>query len=211
MGFIAKIRKYRWAVIGRKKIRECVLEKKRSNQAIKIILGAGHHELTGTDWINTDLPQFDITNAKHWQYLFGNCKIDNLFAEHVFEHLTFEQNKKALLLAQKYLAENGTIRIAVPDRNNMDELYQKGVRVGGTDIGASDHKVFFNLYDYEELLKETRFKITPLEYFDRNNVLKVIDYNDASGFVLRSKKNKYHYAPIPNYSSLIIDLNLRHP
>lgn len=210
MNLLTKIRAYRWAVMGRKEIRQCIREKNKRHQPVKIILGAGNYALTTGDWINTDLPQFDITDPRHWNYLFGDIKIDNLFAEHVFEHLSIEQNKAVLKLAQNYLKPDGNFRIAIPDKNNPDRLYQDGTRPGGSDTGADDHKIFLSFNEYARLVKETNFKIQPLEYFDEDHVFHAHDFNNAAGHVLRSKKNKYIYAPIPNYTSLIFDLKLSH-
>ena len=206
MNWFNKIRKYRWTLIGRREIKKIIEDKRKNHKPIKVILGAGHHSRTSGEWINTDLPQFDITNESHWKYLFGNVKIDNLFAEHVFEHLTIEQNEIALKFAQMYLNANGTIRIAIPDKNNQDVSYQNGTKINGSDIGADDHKLFFNIDDYTKLIKKTKFEIKPLEYFDSNNQFQIISYTDNDGYVIRSKKNNFHYSPIPNYTSLIFDL-----
>lgn len=209
IGLLNKIRKFRWAYKGRLKIRELVKQKHDRNQPVKVILGAGNYSAFTNEWINTDLPQFDITNASHWEFIFGNVKISNLFAEHVFEHLTKEQIIMALTLAHKYMSDTGVFRIAIPDRNNKDSLYQEATKPGGTGPGADDHKVFLNIHDCEELAKATSFRILPLEYFDNDSSFHFVDFDSDKGDVTRSRKNNYHYEPVPKYTSLIFDLVLK--
>ena len=76
--------KYHWQV--RFKYRKLI---NRANRPIKLVVGAGLTEFQ--DWITTDYPFFDITNRKHWKFLFSKIKPDNLLAEHVMEHLTAHQ------------------------------------------------------------------------------------------------------------------------
>jgi hypothetical protein len=58
--WLNKLRRYRWAVTGRRNIKTLVRQKHNNNQAIKIILGSSDHSPLNGDWINTDIPQFDI-------------------------------------------------------------------------------------------------------------------------------------------------------
>ncbi|MEI6022150.1 MAG: hypothetical protein WCR21_13565, partial [Bacteroidota bacterium] len=164
LALINKLRRYRWALIGRNQIKKLVRQKHQQGQTIKIILGSSDHNALNGEWINTDIPQFDITNANHWTNIFAETKIENLFAEHVMEHLSKEQIIKALDLAKKHLKDNGVFRIAIPDSNNQDPIYREATRPGGSGAGAHDHKVFLNLQDCEALATNSGFKLVPLEY-----------------------------------------------
>jgi predicted SAM-dependent methyltransferase len=124
------------------------------------------------------------------------------------EHLTPEQNLVTFKLAQNYLNKGGTYRIALPDKNNPDPAYQSGTKPGGSDEGSHDHKLFFSLEDYKQLLKDTSFTLTPLEYYDNKGQFHFVDFDNSLGYISRSKKNNFHYPPIPNYSSLIFDLKI---
>jgi predicted SAM-dependent methyltransferase len=206
MNWLNKLRKYRWAVTGRKKIKTLVKQKQSKNESIKIILGSSNHTAESGEWINTDIPQFDITNPSHWEYIFSDIKIDNLLAEHVLEHLTREQILTTLKLARKFLKESGVFRIAIPDKNNPDPTYRDATRPGGNGPGADDHKVFLSHNDFIELAQKTSFKLLPLEYFDSEHKFHFTEYGIENGIVQRSKQQNYTYDKYPAYTSLVIDL-----
>lgn len=206
MNWLNQLRTLRWAFSGRKHIRKEVRKKLAFSEPIQIILGAGHHLKSNNNWINTDLPQFDITNESHWNYIFQKECINVICAEHVLEHLHLNQIKKALQLSSLYLKSKGIFRIAIPDKNNPDPLYQAGTKVGGTDIGAHDHKVFLNKQDIESICHNLPFKIQFLEYYDESGKFHSTEYNTQAGLIKRSHQQQFHYTPIPNYSSLIFDL-----
>ncbi|WP_317899502.1 hypothetical protein [Aurantibacillus circumpalustris] len=206
MGFITEIKRYRWAVLGRKKIKKCVKEKQRNAQAIKIILGAGHHQLTSGDWINTDLPQFDVTKSDQWNYIFGALKIDNLLAEHVFEHLTLEQNKIAFDLIYSYLKPKGVFRFAVPDGYHPDKKYIDYVKPLGSGPGSDDHKLLWTIDLINETFSGSKFKIIPREYYSKEGNLVSTELRATDGKILRTAGNSDKQdTEIKNYSSLIID------
>ena len=69
--------------------------------------------------------------------------ISNILAEHVFEHLDFQQGVIAINNCYEYLEVGGSIRIAVPDGNFPNEDYIKYVKPNGTGLGAMDHKILY--------------------------------------------------------------------
>ena len=206
LALINKLRRYRWGLIGRNQIKKLVRLKHQQGQAIKIILGSSDHNALNGEWINTDIPQFDITDAKHWASIFGEAKIENLFAEHVMEHLSKDQIIQALNLAKTYLKDNGVFRIAIPDSNNQDAIYREATRPGGSGPGAHDHKVFLNLKDFEALSVDSGFSLVPLEYCDEKGAFHFTPFDTKNGDVQRSKNKNYHYPEVPAYTSLVIDL-----
>lgn len=206
MNWFNQLRTQRWAVSERKKIRKEIRNKISRSEPVQIILGAGHYQTSENNWINTDLPQFDITKESHWKYLFDKNSIDYICAEHVLEHLQLNEIKLALGFSQQFLKPEGVFRIAIPDKNNPDPLYQAGTKINGNDIGADDHKVFLNLRDIEALCQSLSFQVIPLEYYDNHGRFHFNSYDDTAGLIKRSHKNQFRYPPIPNYSSLIVDL-----
>lgn len=200
------IRRKVWAVRGRNKIKRLVAQKSKLNLPVKVILGSSNHIILSGDWINTDIPQFDITNARQWNYIFGANKIDNLLAEHVLEHLNHEQLNATFFNAWQYLKSGGRFRIAIPDKNNADPIYQEATRPGGSGPGADDHKVFLDIDTCKKMAEAYSFRIQPLEYCDQNNMFHYNEYDFSEGMIQRSKKNGYHYSAVPNYTSLIFDL-----
>lgn len=206
MNWLKKVRKWRWAYTGRKKIRYAILQAHQAHLPIRIILGAGHHRKEENGWICTDLPQFDITRAEHWKSLFQGVNIQAIVAEHVLEHLSYTEIKVALHHAAQYLEKGAVFRLAVPDKHNPDTLYKEGTKPGGKDIGAHDHKVFLGLEDFDQLTEAFYYHERGLEYFDPEGKFHEVPYTDENGRIVRSNKHRFTYPPIPAYSSLIVDL-----
>lgn len=206
MNRITALRRWLWAVRGRRQIKKLVRQQHKNNAPLKIILGSSSTQQMSGGWINTDIPQFDITNASHWNYLFGSVKIDNLLAEHVLEHLSQEQITTALKMARQYLKAGGTFRVAIPDKNNTSPVYQEATKPGGSGPGAHDHKVFLSLYDCINLANTTGFDLVPLEYFDDQNQFHYTEFDELAGEIQRSRQKNYHYSEVPGYTSLIFDL-----
>lgn len=58
-------------------------------EALKIIIGAGETRYPG--WISTQENELDLLNVTSWNRQFSASSIDALLAEHVFEHLDFDE------------------------------------------------------------------------------------------------------------------------
>ncbi len=199
MNFITQLRRYRWIVTGRWKIRRQILAAKNKG-AIKIVVGSGLTDFEG--WIGTDLPHFDILKKADWTYFFKDCSIDNLLAEHVFEHLTQEQTQLALELAYPFMKSGAIFRIAVPDGFNPDPLYIEHVRPNGTGAGADDHKI---LWDYQSLSKtgeNAGFKAELIEHYIEQGKLMENEILEERGYVSRCRNRA---EGLYSRSSLIID------
>ena len=69
---------------------------------IKLILGAALTNQKG--WFSTNEEWLDIANKKHWERLFHTKNsVNNIVAEHVFEHLTIDEMKNSINLIYMYL------------------------------------------------------------------------------------------------------------
>ena len=72
--------------------------------------------------------------------------ISNILAEHVWEHLSYEDGLIAARNCYKYLKPGGMIRVAVPDGNFRNDWYQNMVKIGGPGPivhPAYTHKVVY--------------------------------------------------------------------
>lgn len=199
MNFITQLRRYRWIVTGRWKIRKQILVA-HNKGSVKIVVGSGYTDFEG--WIGTDLPHFNILKKEDWQYFFEGCLIDNLLAEHVFEHLTEEQTQQAMALAAPFVKKGGIFRIAVPDGFNPDPIYIEYVRPDGNGEGADDHKILWNYKTLSQTGEKTGYKADLKEYYTEEGKFIENELSDERGYIFRARNRDEHpYAK----SSLIID------
>lgn len=90
-------------------------------------------------------------------------------AEHVWEHLTYQEGIKAAKICFEFLEPRGYVRCAVPDGFFQDEDYQKGVQVGGlgpADHPAASHKIVLNYKTITSMFESAGFEVNLLEYCD---------------------------------------------
>jgi predicted SAM-dependent methyltransferase len=177
---------------------------KYANKAIKLIIGAGGISHRG--WIATDINTLNIIDGNDWRRLFPPLSVSAILAEHVFEHLSFDEASKAFENCFHYLKYSGYIRIAVPDGLNPSKEYIQNVMPGGQGLGAMDHKV---LYDYNTLailLESKGFKVILLEYYDENGNFQYNEWTPEMGLISRSKRfDPRNQGGEFLYSSLIVD------
>lgn len=147
----------------------------------KIILGSAANYQRG--FISTDIDFLNIVKKKNWKQLFNEGSIDNLLAEHVFEHLSDKEVKRTFGLCFKYLKKGGKLRLAVPDKNRKDANYVKLVKPP-----MDSHKSYFNVEELTETLEGVGFGVYPLEYFDSNNKFHKLKWNILDGKLKRSLK-----------------------
>lgn len=153
----------------------------------KIVIGASTTNFDG--WLSTDKDVLDVTNQKNWAKYFKKSSIDNLLAEHMFEHLTYNQTRTALQLCKKYLKKGGCLRIAVPDANHPSRYVYNLTKPGGIDPGADDHKIFFDIEIVKRLAAEFNFELKLLEYFDEKGFFFQQKFNFNNGYISRCSKN----------------------
>lgn len=188
------------SIWGRVKFRYLV----KTMPSLRIVVGASGYCDQG--WIPTDIENLNIIKSDHWMKYFLPNSIDAILAEHVWEHLTYEEGISAAENCFHYLKHGGFLRIAVPDGNHPLKDYIDLVKVGGNGVGASDHKV---LYDYKSLcepLANAGFILKLLEYFDDNGNFHCEDWNPKHGMIFRSANfDKRNLDGNLTYTSLIID------
>ncbi len=176
-------------------------QRRKKPQPLRVILGAGNSSYSG--WIDTDKDTLDITSTNDWQQAFKPASIDRLLTEHVLEHLSWEQNQRALALCYRYLKPAGVMRIAVPDGNRKDSIY-----VAAVAPPADGHELLFTLESLTALLVESGFVVHPLEYFDTEEVFRTNPWDSVDGHVYRSVRSDRQLAFRRDglfYTSLIVD------
>lgn len=176
------------------------LRKKR-----KINVGSGDVDFS-EEWFSCDISTLDITNRSNWINILGSVKLKNIFAEHVWEHLTEEDTDLANRNCYEFLKKNGRIRIAVPDGYHPNKDYIDYVKPNGNGIGSDDHKILYNYNSLSQKLKDTGFKTELLEYWDETGKFHFQDWSNDGGKVNRSRQfDSRNINGKLNYTSLIID------
>lgn len=172
---------------------------------IKLNVGSGFLHYDGT-WYNTDIDSLDITRSGAWKRLLGIFRVDNIMAEHVWEHLTDEDTILANKNCYKYLKRNGVLRIAVPDGFHSEKKYIEHVKPGGTGAGATNHKVLYNYITLKERLEKAGFLVNLLEYWDERGNFHFTEWTDEAGHITRSRRyDERNQDGSLNYTSLIVD------
>lgn len=149
---------------------------------MKIILGAGNTSYDG--WISTQENELNLLCRSDFERMFSDKKPTAFLAEHVWEHMTFEEGIIAAKNCFDFLADGGYLRVAVPDRNFRNEWYQNMVQVGGN--GDPNHPAFTHkiVYDYKmlsEVFTRAGFAVELLEYCDENGVFHYKYWNEQDG------------------------------
>ncbi len=176
----------------------------RRYKEIRLVVGASGVFEQG--WIPTDVHTLNLLTPKRWLIFFPYDAVSAILAEHVWEHLTLEQGKKAAVTCYLFLQKNGYARIAVPDGYHPDKNYIDYVKPGGSGIGADDHKVLYTYKTLSRIFEEAGFTVNLLEYFDENGQFHFHEWNKADGMVHRSSRyDDRNTGTVLNYTSLIID------
>ncbi|MFK7811527.1 MAG: hypothetical protein AB8B59_03480 [Maribacter sp.] len=175
-----------------------------NKDSLKIVIGSCQKFPGG--WIPTEKHFLDLLRPEMWSKYFKKNTINNLLAEHVWEHLTPEQGKIAAQTCYEFLKKGGRLRVAVPDGYHTDQNYINYVKPGGIGLGADDHKVLYNHETFSSLFAEAGFEISLLEYFDNKGEFQAKVWDEKDGFIQRSiRHDERNQNGSPNYTSLILD------
>lgn len=97
-----------------------------SHQQKKLQIGAQGSPMNG--WLNvdilpktTDTAYMDATK----RFPFSNETFDYIFAEHMIEHITFDEAQLMLNECFRVLKKGGVIRLATPNLDNLPKLLQE--------------------------------------------------------------------------------------
>lgn len=177
---------------------------RHSHDNLKIIIGSSSTKQKG--WISTNYPQLDLTNYSTFAAIFAPESINNMLAEHVWEHLSMEDGAVACRNCFAFLKSGGVLRIAVPDGFHSDADYIAQVKPGGYGAGADDHKVLLNYKTLSTMLQNAGYKIKLLEWFDEQGNFHDENWDTVDGLIRRSTRFDLRNQDNPTtYTSLIID------
>jgi len=163
-------------------------------KSIKLVIGSGG--IADKGWINTEQDKLDLLKPSQWHNYFSIASIDNIVAEHVWEHLTLEEGIKAANTCYLFLKENGRLRVAVPDGLNPDLDYINKVKPPGYR-----HKILYTYKTLSNVFEQAGFKINLLEYFDENKGIHINKMSIEDGRIRRSR----NFDPDYKYNSIVLD------
>ncbi|HVZ34587.1 MAG TPA: methyltransferase domain-containing protein [Polyangiaceae bacterium] len=165
--------------------RDRFLRRHLGMRPLRIVIGAGGVFEPG--WIPTDAEQLNLLRPESWAKYFAPDSIDALLAEHVWEHLTLEEGRRAAAICYRYLKPGGYIRIAVPDGLHPDPAYREYIKPGGEAGGpVGGHQVAYSYRELSAVFEAAGFVTELLEYHDEAGQLHVHDWNPADGMIHRS-------------------------
>ena len=174
----------------------------------KVVIGSGEYN-NNPGWLHTQEDELNLLKEEQWKATFQPNTIEAILAEHVWEHLTFEEGIEAAKRCFHYLKPGGYIRCAVPDGYFPNKDYQNVVKVGGpglADHPAASHKILFNYKLLQQLFQEAGFQVNLLEYCDENGVFHAEEWNPSEGVIFRSLRfDPRNQNGLLNCVSLIID------
>ena len=154
---------------------------------MRVIIGAGRTRLDG--WISTQEDELNLLNRTDFERMFADERPYALLAEHVWEHMTYEEGLAAARNCFEFLKEGGYLRAAVPDANFRNEWYQNMVKVGGNgdpNHPAFTHKIVYDWRTFKRVFEEAGFEVELLEYCDEEGHFHYTYWNEADGRIGRS-------------------------
>ncbi len=171
----------------------------------KINVGSGNVDFDDS-WFSCDIKILDITQKLNWKKILGRHRLTNIFAEHVWEHLSEKDTLLANQNCYMYLKKGGRLRLAVPDGFHPSEEYINYVKPNGIGLGADDHKILYNYISLREALEDVGFQVELLEYWDENGQFHFTNWSNEHGKVKRSKRyDERNSDGKLKYTSLILD------
>lgn len=154
---------------------------------MKIIIGAGRTTYPG--WVSTQERELNLLCREDFRRLLGDEKAEAFLAEHVWEHMTYEEGCQAARNCFDFLTPGGYIRAAVPDANFRNEWYQNMVKVGGNgdpNHPAFTHKIVYNHRAFAQVFTQAGFEVTLLEWCDEDGNFHIRDWDPNHGMIGRS-------------------------
>ena len=161
-----------------------------AQKELRVVIGSGQYN-NNSEWILTQESELDLLRRDDWLNRFLPNTISAILAEHVWEHLNYEEGVQAAKNCFEFLIPGGYVRCAVPDGFFPNEDYQKGVQIGGpgsADHPAASHKIVHNYKTLSSMFESAGFEVNLLEYCDENGAFHYEDWEEKKGFIYRSKR-----------------------
>ncbi|MDO5123791.1 MAG: hypothetical protein Q4D44_03885 [Eubacteriales bacterium] len=124
-----------------------------------------------------------------FERMFSSERPVAFLAEHVWEHMTFEEGCQAAKNCYDYLEAGGYMRVAVPDKNFRSKWYQNMVKVGGNgdpNHPAFSHKIVYDYKTFTQVFVQAGFEVELLEWCDEEGRFHYKYWNEADGKIGRS-------------------------
>lgn len=157
---------------------------------LRVVVGAGEYD-NNPDWMQTQETEVNLLKRDDWERRFKPDTLQAILAEHVWEHLSYDEGRNAATICFDFLQPGGYIRCAVPDGFFPDEDYQNGVQVGGPgpiDHPAASHKIVHTYRSLTRMFEEAGFRVDLLEWCDEEGQFHYKDWDESNGFIYRSKR-----------------------
>lgn len=154
---------------------------------MRVVIGAGNTKYDG--WISTQENELNLLDRTDFQRMFSKEKPSAFLAEHVWEHMSYEEGLIAARNCYDFLTDGGYIRAAVPDRNFRNAWYQDMVKIGGNgdpSHPAYTHKIVYDHKQFCSVFEQAGFSVELLEYCDETGVFHYKYWNEADGRIGRS-------------------------
>lgn len=154
---------------------------------MKLILGAGATAYDG--WTPTQINELNLLHAEDFRAVLGEERAEAMLAEHLWEHLSFEEGILAAQHCFTYLQPGGWLRAAVPDGCFRNPVFQNMIQIGGpgpADHPAASHKIVYDYRRFQAVFTAAGFEVELLEYCDENGDFHYRHWNDADGHIGRS-------------------------
>lgn len=175
------------------------------SKEIKLNIGAGKFGFEN-GWFLSDIDTLNILSKESWNKNLQSKKAKNIMAEHVWEHLSYEDGLKGAKNCFAFLGKGGRLRIAVPDGFHPNAEYIEYVKPGGTGAGADDHKILYNYTIITTMLEKAGFLVELLEYWDEVGKFHYMEWDINNGYIMRSKNHDLrNKSGELKYTSLIVD------
>jgi predicted SAM-dependent methyltransferase len=136
-----------------------------SPKDLRVVIGAGEYN-NNPGWIQTQEAELNLLKRHDWEQRFAPNSLKAILAEHVWEHLSYEEGIQAAKICFDFLKPGGYVRCAVPDGFFPDENYQNTVKVGGpgpADHPAASHKIVHTYRTLTRMFEEAGFQVDLLE------------------------------------------------
>lgn len=153
----------------------------RESSPLNVVIGGGGILYDG--WIHTERNVLDITRPSDWEAIFRPDSIDRILSEHVLEHLTEEDGRRAFALCFRFLKPGGLFRIGVPDGYRRDPAY-----VAEVSPPRDGHLALYNVDTLTASLESVGFRTEPLEFFDAGGTFQRRPWDETEGYIGRSAR-----------------------
>ena len=136
---------------------------------IKINMGSGWRNF-GDDWIHIDGGDYEHLDYKSITNLqFKDNSVSLIYASHVIEYFDRKEVLSLFKEWRRVLKTDGTLRIAVPNFENISQLYCQGrypldnflgLLYGKMSMGDTEiyHKTVYDFYSLKNVLEEVLYK-----------------------------------------------------